>query len=260
MLTEERWQNILSIIQSNGIVSVAELSKRLGATEVTIRRDLKALEQDEKLKRTHGGAIRIDPNRGTYFEPMYSQLENTHTEQKAQICKKAYELISDNTAIIIDSSSTAKQLCDLIRENPPTGLMVVTNSVRVVLDLSMCDSVETVLIGGQVRKNLISCTGPLSDLMLAQLRVDKAFIGINGIDFKDNVLTTPNLSEGAIKKSMMKCAREKIIISDHSKLNKTFLSKVCNATDVDLIITDNQIDPSIEDEAKECGVKLMIAD
>ena len=260
MLTEERWQHILNILHSNGIVSVSELSKRLNTTEVTIRRDLSKLEQEGRLKRTHGGAIRNDHSSGTYFEPLFSQLEIANAELKTQITRKAFDLVSDSTAIIIDSSSTAKQLCQLIRMNPPSGLMVVTNSVRVVLDLSICKSVEVILIGGQVRSNLISCTGPLTELLLDQLRVDKAFIGINGIDFKDNVLTTPNISEAAIKTSMMKCAKEIIILADHTKFNKTYLCKVCNVTDVDTVITDNQVDPAIVEEAKDCGVSLLIAD
>jgi len=250
----------MNILHSNGIVSVSELSKRLSTTEVTIRRDLSRLEQEGKLKRTHGGAIRNDQNGGRYFEPLFSQLEIMNAELKTQITRKAFDLISDNTAIIIDSSSTAKLLCQLIRMNPPAGLMVVTNSVRVVLDLSICDSVEVILIGGQVRSNLISCTGPLTDLILDQLRVDKAFIGINGIDLKADVLTTPNISEAAIKASMMKCAREVIILADHTKFNKTYLSRVCNATDVDTVITDNLVDPAILEEANECGVSLLIAD
>lgn len=260
MLTEERWQHILSALQSNGVISVSALSKTLGTTEVTIRRDLEKLEREGKLKRTHGGAIRSSQYGGTYFEPHYSQLDVMNAGLKAQISKKAFELISDNSAIIIDSSTTSKQLCELIRRNPPTGLMVVTNSVRIVLEFSMCESVEVILVGGQVRKNLISCTGPLSELLLDQIRVDKAFIGINGIDFEDNVMTTPNISEGAIKNSMMKCAKEIIILADHTKFGKTFLCKVCNATDVDTIITDNEVDPETVEKAKECGVSLLIAD
>ena len=260
MLTEERWQHILSILQSDGIVSVSELSRRLSTTEVTIRRDLNRLEQDGKLKRTHGGAIRGDLNGGVHIEPQFSQLERMNAGLKEQICKKAFELISDNTAIIIDTSTTAKKLCDFIRRNPPTGLMVVTNSVRVVLDLSICDTVEVVLVGGQIRKNLISCAGPLSELLLNQIRVDKAFIGVNGIDIRGNVMTTPNIAECAMKVSMMNCAKETIILADHTKFNQTFLCKICNANEVDTIITDSKVDPAIVAEAAECGVSLLIAD
>ncbi len=259
MLAEERWQHIVNIIQKKNIASVIELSQRLNTSEVTIRRDLKELEELGRLKRTRGGAVRIDPYSGTYNEPQFAEFEAMNIDLKERICRKAYDLIADNTAIIMDSSSTTKQLCQIIRQKPPVGLMVVTNSVHVVTELASCD-VEIVMIGGQIRKNLLSCTGPLSDLILRQVKVDKAFLGINGIDFVGNVLTTPNISEGAVKRNMMRCARETIILADHTKFNETYLSKVCDATDVDLIVTDKEVDQSTIDEAKECGVELLVAD
>lgn len=258
MLAEERWHTIVSMIQQNNVVSVPELSRLLNTSEVTIRRDLRELEETGKLRRTRGGAVKTDLYAGTYFEPQYAQLESMNIELKEEICRRAYSLIMDNTAIIMDSSSTTMQLCKYIKQKPKKGLMVVTNCVRVVLEFASSD-VETLLVGGQVRKNLLSCTGPISELALKQLKVDKAFIGINGIDFSEDVLTTPNMSEGAIKRSMMACARETIILADHTKFDKTYLSKVTNASEVDLIITDSKVDLQTVNDARECGAELLIS-
>lgn len=259
MLAEERWQIINSTLNSHSVVSVIDLSKRLNTSEVTIRRDLRELEKMGKLKRTHGGAIRVDQD-GTSFEPQFSRLASENVELKKQIGKMACKFIIDNSAIIMDGSSTVLYMCKYIHELPLTNLMVVTNSVRVVTELASCDSVELVLIGGQIRKNLLSSTGLLSDLMLRELKVDKAFLGINGIDFIDNVMTTPNLSESSIKKSMMRCAKETIILADHSKFYRSYLSKVCETTDVGMIITDEGVAENTIKEAADRGVDLVIAE
>lgn len=259
MLAEERWQIIIDLLNKNNVMSVTELSKRLNTSEVTIRRDLRELEDAGALRRTHGGAISLQ-YKSTSFEPQFAQLESANSELKQQICRQAYKLINDNDAIIIDGSSTAVQLCRYFKQQPKKGVMVVTNSARVVFELASCDSVEIVHIGGQVRKNVLSSTGPLADLVLNQIKVDKAFIGINGIDFSENLLTTPNLSEGAIKRTMMKCARETIVLADHTKFGLNYLCKVCNATDIDHIVTDSAVESDVVKRAEELGTNLIVSE
>jgi DeoR family fructose operon transcriptional repressor len=260
MLAEERLRTILGIIEDREVVSVPELSGRLGTSEVTVRRDLRELEDMGKLRRTRGGAMRAEQYAGTYYEPRFTQLDKTNLSLKEQIARKAYGQIQDNTAVIIDSSSTAKQLCAQLRARPKRGLMVVTNSVRVALDLANCDTVEVVLAGGQLRKNILSCTGSLTELVLGRLKVDKAFIGINGIDFLEGVLTTPNLSESAVKRQMRGCARETVILADHTKIGRTYLSKVFDIGEVDMIITDGGVDPAVSAQARDCGAELVVAE
>ena len=262
MLLEERWKKIMEIIQAKKVISVAYLSKSLNTSEVTIRRDLRELEKTtDKIRRTHGGAIWSEYSvKGMNYEPFYPELESANQDIKQQICVTAAKLINDNTAIMIDSSSTAKQLCDLIIKNPPNGLMVVTNSLRVALILSDCPTVEVIITGGQIRKGIISCVGRFAETAIKQIRVDKAFLGINGIDLKDNVLTMPSMSEGAVKSEMIACAKEKIILADHTKFDKTYIYKVCNASDIDMIITDTNIAQEHILQAKECDVNLILAE
>jgi DeoR family fructose operon transcriptional repressor len=261
MLLEERWKRIMEIIQEKKVVSVSELSKYFDTSVVTIRRDLHELEKTtDKIRRTHGGAIWSDfAVKGTNYEPLYPELESSNKEIKEEICVAAAKLLRDNIAIIIDSSTTAKQLCNLILQNPPKGLMVVTNSVRVAMMLDDCPSVETILTGGKVRKGIVSCTGRLAESAIKQMRVDKAFLGINGIDLRQNVLTMPSMTEGAVKTDMIESAKETIILADHTKFDTTYIYKVCNASDVSLIITDKGVSQEEISLAKECGVNLVVA-
>ena len=137
MLAEERWQNILSMVNSQNIVSVQELSKRLGTSEVTIRRDLSELEEIGKLKRVHGGAMRNEQISAS-IEPKFSQLANDNVELKGQIADYAMTMIEDSTAIMLDASSTVLMLAQRIRKRSWQELTVVTNSVRVIMELVDC--------------------------------------------------------------------------------------------------------------------------
>lgn len=258
MLVEERFQFIINQVNSHNVVSVSDLSKSLGISEVTIRRDLKELEQQGVLRRTHGGATSVSFG-GTSFEPSYFQLANERQNEKRAISEYAVNLIQDDSAIAIDGSSTCFSLCELISQKRWNNLTVVTNALRVAMELTKCDGVSIVIVGGQVRKNLISTFGYLADSVLAQLKVDTNFMGINGIDFDENSITTPNLSECAVKRSFMNTAYKTYYLADHTKFGMSYLSRVCQATEATAIITDAGIDERFVKQAEDLGVELLIA-
>lgn len=256
MLAHDRKQIIIDLLTKNKSVVVAQLSELLNTSEVTIRRDLKELEEEKALKRTHGGAVR---NISTAFEPQITELELENVEKKKAIAYEAYKLIKENDAIIIDSSSTGGQLATFIKDGDKKNITVVTNSFRTTWELMHAKNVEIIHIGGQVRSNIHSSIGAIAEAALQSLRVDKAFIGINGIDF-DNGFTTPNLFESQIKRAMMKAAYQVYILADSSKFNQSYLSIVCPISRVDCLITDSGISEKLKNQADDSGLDLIIAD
>jgi len=255
MIAHERKQFILDLLMKNKSVSVAQLSEMLDTSEVTIRRDLKDLEKENALKRTHGGAIR---KMSAAFEPRFSELASENVERKRAIALEAYKLIEDNDAIIIDSSSTGAQLAKLIKNGTKKHITVVTNSFVTAWELMHSDNCEIIHIGGQVRDN-ISCTiGAIAEASLRSLRVDKAFVGINGIDFEIG-FTTPNLFESQTKRAMMNAAYRVYIVADSSKFGQTYLSIVCPVDRVDCLITDDGITENQKKTAEENGLELLVA-
>ncbi len=256
MLAHDRKQFILDMLGKERSVSVTQLSELLNATEVTIRRDLKDLEKANALKRTHGGAVR---SMSAAFEPQITELEQENIEKKKAIANEAYQLLKDNDAIIIDSSSTGAQLAQLIKTGKKRNITVVTNSFKTAWELMHTDNVELIHIGGQIRSNIYSSIGPIAEAALKNLRVDKAFIGINGIDFEHG-FTTPNLFESQVKRAMMKSAYQVYILADSSKFDQTYLSIVCPLSQVDCLITDSGITEKAINQAKDCGLDLIIAD
>jgi DeoR family transcriptional regulator, fructose operon transcriptional repressor len=256
MLSHDRKQFILDLLNKNKSVAVTQLSEMLNTTEVTIRRDLKDLEKVRALKRTHGGAIR---NISTAFEPQITELEQENVDKKKAIAYEAYQLLKDNDAIIIDSSSTGGQLAHLIKNGKKRNITVVTNSFKTMWTLMHSDNVEIIHIGGQVRSNIYCSIGPIAEAALQNLRVDKAFIGVNGIDF-ENGFTTPNLFESQIKRAMMHAAYQVYILADSSKFDQTYLSIICPISRADCLITDSDITEKSISQAREARLDLIIAD
>lgn len=255
MIAHERKQFIIDLLMKNKSVSVAELSKELGTSEVTIRRDLNELEKENALERTHGGAIR---KMSTSFEPVFSELAQVNANSKRAIALEAYNLIEDNDAVVIDSSSTGVQLAKLIKTGNKKNITVVTNSFITVWELMHCENCETIHIGGQVRDNLSCTIGAIAEASLKKLRVDKAFVGINGIDFEVG-FTTPYLFESQTKRAMMNAARSVYIIADSSKFGKTYLSILCPIERATCLITDDCITEDHKKEAEERGLELIVA-
>ncbi len=255
MIAHERKQFIVDLLKKNKSVAVTQLSELLNTSEVTIRRDLKDLEKENALKRTHGGAIR---KMSTAFEPQISQLAQENVERKKAIALQAYNVIEDKDAIIIDASSTGTQLAKLIKNGDKKDITVVTNSFITSWELINAENVELIHVGGQARYNIYCTFGAIAEEALKSLRVDKAFIGINGIDF-DSGFTTPNLSESQMKRAMMDAAYQVYIVADSSKFNKSYLSIVCPIELVDCLITDSGITASQKSSAEENGLDLIIA-
>lgn len=255
MLAHKRKQLIKEMVDKYRIVRVSDLSERFNLSDVTIRRDLKELEEAGLLKRTHGGAIKIS---NAAVDPSLVDLETVRVKEKFLIAQEAYSQIRDNDAVIIDASSTVAYLPTLIKNGDKKNITLVTNSFRAVMDLIDCEWVEVIHIGGQVRRKLQSSIGPIAESALRTLIVDKAFLGCNGVDFHCG-FTTTNLYECQIKRMMMRSANETFMLADSSKFHQSFLSVIAPLSEVDCVITDSGIDPESVVLAEKAGLHLKVA-
>ena len=255
MLAHKRKELIKEMVDKYRTVRVSDLSERFQTSDVTIRRDLKELEEAGLLKRTHGGAIKIT---NTAFDPALLDLETTQVVEKLQVAREAYKHIHDNDAIMIDPSSTVAYLPVLLKNGDKKNITLVTNSFRAVMELVDCPHVEVIHIGGQLRHKLQSSVGPIADASLRGLKVDKAFVGCNGVDFR-NGYTTTNLYEGQIKQLMMASATQSYMLADSSKFNQTFIGVIAPISGVDYLITDAGVDQDSITQAEAAGVHLIVA-
>jgi DeoR family fructose operon transcriptional repressor len=251
MFTEERHQQILAYLNKYHRASVPELSQTFQVSKSTIRRDLSELEQKEKLRRTHGGAVCLDFVR---MEPTVKEKQTTNLSEKERIAKTASEFIKEKETILLDSGTTTLQLAKHLHS---LNLTIITNSVSVLMELQDTQNIELLSTGGTVRSQIGAMVGPYAEGFIRKIKVDKLFLGMNGVDVR-NGLSTPNVLEAQIKKEMISAARQVILLCDYSKLGKITLHQVTSLSDMDMIITDKNAPPSFLEECEQIGIDVIV--
>lgn len=253
MYETERKKVILEQLSQHKRVDLHGLSGLLKVSESTIRRDLKELEELNLLKRTHGGAI---PIHKAIFEQSFEEKSITYSAEKKRIAKQAVKYINEGDVILLDSGSTmlylAKELVQF------SNLTVVTNAMPIAEELKNYNGIEVILIGGTLRKDVLSLVGLVAETVLGLLHVDKAFIATNGIHYNEG-LSTPNSEEAAIKRKMIASAKQTILLADSSKIGEVTLFKFAQLSDIDVFITDSAIseDSVIDFQNKDLDIVIV---
>ena len=248
----DRHKAILDILQVQGSVSVTDLSERLNVSEVTIRKDLTALESQNKLYRTHGRAIPISPYIG---DRHVNEKEKQFVAEKRSVGKVAAGLVDENDSILIASGTTilfaAREM--ITKRN----LTVITASVSVSSILSQNKYIDVVQLGGLVRESSVSVVGSFAEKMLGYFNCSKLFMGADGVDLEFGVTTT-NMMEANLNRMMMDASQKTILLVDSSKFGKKGFSKICNIDMIDQIITDENIPQSYLKNLQELGIEVTV--
>lgn len=254
MFEEERLQKIAEYVQDKSHASVQDLCDLFQVSESTTRRDLKELENRGLLKRTHGGAVYLQ---AVGFEPTYSEKEDKYRDEKERIAKKAAELIKDGDSLIIDSGTTTLYMVPELAKFK--DLTIVTNSINLIQRLSFLPGINILSTGGTLRTNTMALAGPMAEKSLEKIRVDKAFIGTNGLDLSAG-LTTPNILEASIKQKMISVADQVFILADHSKAGCVSFAKFGELADADAYISGDAIPKEIRFELERNNIKLYLVE
>lgn len=250
----ERHQVILNKLAESGHVNVQDLSIQMKVSDVTIRKDLKLLEDKNLLFRTHGGASQTNPY--TNDKPV-AEKERLNAEEKRSIAKTAAAMIGHNDSIIIGSGTSMLALARAI--HPEGHLTVITSALNVALELSHHLNVEILQLGGQLRQNSSSVMGPYAEQILNDVSCSILFLGVDGIDLETG-LTTTSLMEARLNQRMIDAAQVTIVLADSSKFGKRGLGKICALDQIQHIITDSGISPELVKLLEEKGVSVTIAD
>ena len=248
----ERHQLILKKLQENGHVNVQELSAQMKVSEVTIRKDLKLLEDKNLLYRTHGGGSKANPY--TNDKPV-SEKEALNADEKRNIAKVAAKMVGDNDSIIIASGTTMLALARSL--NPEKHLTVITSALNVALELSSHPHIDVLQLGGQIRQNSSSVMGPYAEQILADVSCSILFLGVDGIDLEMG-LTTTSLMEARLNQRMIGAAQTTVVLADSSKFGRRGLGKICTVDQIEHIITDDGISASVVKILEDKGVKVTI--
>ena len=251
MLAKERQREILNLLEAEGSIRVASLAKEFKVTEETIRRDLDLMEGEGKLKRSHGGAIPIEP---TSREMPYWQRETTNVEEKRLIGEEAASRVSEGDTIMLDASSTAWYMAQCLVDMP---LTVLTNAVQIALALSKHRHIRLIFTGGTMSRASLSFQGPLAESALNQFHVDKLFLSCRALDV-DRGISDDNDVHAVLKRKMVEIAAHKTLMLDHSKFGNNALTLISKVDAFDALITDPQTDAAMLDQIREDGVEITI--
>lgn len=232
MLTQERYQAILQILNEKDAVSVSELTQLLDTSESTIRRDLTALDEMGKLKKVFGGATSLRQTSGV-AENKVSERETVMSEEKNLIASYAAGLINDNDFVFIDAGTTTSRLVDYITNDKAT---YVTNGIPHARKL-LQKGFTAYMVGGKIKPVTEAVIGSESIRSIANFNFTKAFMGTNGIDIVAG-FTTPEVEEALIKEKAIEKSYMTFILADRTKFNAVFpvtfakLDKCCVITDI----------------------------
>lgn len=252
MFSEERREKIIEILSRSGRSRVAELSRDLNVSEVTIRQDLDALEKQGMLRRTHGGAMLYTKLSN---ERSFKEEEAAYRREKERIAQKAAAMVTPGDTVILDVGTTTTEVARCLKAL--CGLTIITNALNIGILLE--ESKNTVILtGGTLRAKQHSLVDPYGGFILERIRADIAFIGASGITADEGV-TNVNIPEAEMKGRFVRSASRAILLCDGSKIGKVALAKVADITAFDRLVTDDSAETEEIQRIRDVGLQVEIA-
>ncbi|ALS25986.1 DeoR family transcriptional regulator [Paenibacillus sp. 32O-W] len=252
MRSLERQQFILDYLKSHKSVDVSFLSSALSVSEVTVRKDLEKLEQDNWLIRSHGGAVL---NEKLFIEPSFVEKEDRLAAEKSAIAAEAAKLIRDGMVVAIAPGTTAGRITEHIRDR--SSLTVVTNAVNVATALMGRPGIELFMTGGRLRPNTFALIGETAEKSLDGVYTEYVFFGANGFGVEKG-FTTPSMEEARVVRKLIDNARHVVALVDHSKFDTFAFYRIVDSHQVHTVITDSKAPPDQLDQLRERGIRVIV--
>ena len=246
---DQRKNHILDRLLSNGRVDATEVAESLGVTGETIRKDLIALERQGILRRVHGGAV---PVQSLAFEPGV-ETRTEYSTEKTRIAQAALAHLPNEGSVLIDAGSTTAKLVEMFPGDHE--LTVYTNTIPLAISLLTRPRLTVFTLGGRLRNKTFAEVGDWTVRALAEINVDVAFLGTNGISMARG-LTTPDPAEAAVKRLMLGCAAKRVLLADHSKFGVVKGTKHGDLDDIDVLISDAGLTDDQYTQLRTAGIDV----
>jgi DeoR/GlpR family transcriptional regulator of sugar metabolism len=254
MYKEQRIEAIMEILENNGNVTVQELKEKFQVSDMTIRRDLKLLEERSGIERIYGGALRSKKS-AKHKEPPIIERMNSMADEKKKIAEHVAKTIGPDETIFLSSGTTtlyvAREL--IIRDD----LTAVTNSVPVLHELANNSNMSVITVGGFLRRSELSLIGAFAETVLESIRVNKVIIGMRGIH-PIYGFSCEHPQELMTDRRILEISDQIIVVADHTKMGQVATSIVAPITSASSIVTSEQADPHLVDQIREFGVEVIL--
>jgi len=249
---------IMKMLSVNDFLKVDELVINLNVSKATIRRTLAKLEKEKKVIRTHGGVKLFYTKPSIY---LFNKKSSINVRQKIAIGKAAAKLMKSNEVIFLDSGTTVLRVAEAaalrIKSEQLKDLTVITNSITVAEALG--DLCKMILLGGHIRLYRKDTYGPLVEKNIKMFRAHKAFIGADGLTLEEGLMTTDEYTS-RIDEEMINRSKQIILVADSTKFNSPSFVSYALIEDIDICITDKDIDEQVKNEYEARGIKIIVAE
>jgi DeoR/GlpR family transcriptional regulator of sugar metabolism len=255
LTTFERRQSLLDNLRKQPGLRVPELAKALDVSEGTVRNDLNALEDQGRLKRVHGGAVLNDQDQfqNNSFVRRYKQ----NAAAKLAIAHEGVLLVNDGDSILLDASSTSYYLAQALSNH--RKLRIMTNGFEVARELARNSSNTVILIGGVVNNDSSSVTGLLSEQIIAEMHIEKAFFSCSGFSIERG-MTEVHFAEAQLKRKAIESSRQVIALIDSTKFGKEDLTPFARADQITYLISDSNLSPEWVEKLKQAEIKFTLCE
>lgn len=255
---QQRFKAVLTALQQNGTVSVEELSAELGVTVVTVRRDLDTLEQQGLLRRTHGGAVSLDP---LFYEPFRKDRSfiaqvGRLADEKRRIGRAAAALVTEGETIAVTPGTTTTEVVRCLPLNH--NLTVVTNTANVAMELSKRRDVNVFVTGGHLHGDWFSLVGPTAIRSLENMLIHTLFVGSDGLDAEWGASCYIE-SEAELNAAMLRQSRRHIAVVDHTKFGMVANWRICETGSLHTIVTDSSATDEMIEPFVAMGIEVIRA-
>lgn len=253
-----RLNAILDLLAADGEVTVDDLVERFGASAATTRRDLDSLAEQRLLTRTHGGAVA----HSVAYELPIRYKSHLRTQQKESIAQAAAALVSPGMVVGLSGGTTTTAIAAALaaREDLAAGpgITVVTNAVNIAAQLATRPDIKVVVTGGVIHSRSYELVGPFVEQLLRGVRLDIAFIGVNGMDAAAGA-TTQDEREAAVNRMMAERARRAVVVTDSSKIGTVAFAAVGGAELFPVLLTDDGADTASRAALRAAGFEVVVA-
>ncbi len=248
-----RRDTIKDILNTKGEVFLKDLEEMFpDCSSMTLRRDLKQLEEDGFVKRTRGGAVALS-RLSMSAEDIYSRRALENTALKTLIAKKAVAYIESGRSLYLDSGTT---LMMFAKQIPDEYISLLTSGPNIALEVLKKAKPNVMLVGGQLSRNTISISGPNAASFLTSINIDTAFMASSGFSLQ-NGFTSGTYSECELKQEVLRRAAKVIMLMDSTKVGKSMPYTFGNLNDIDILISDDNLPQEIRAAAQDAGVTVV---
>ena len=248
--TESRRESIIEKIHEIGKVRVTDLSEEYGISEVTVRKDLEALEAEGQLKRVHGGAVGLNK---LYVNMDLSERYRTNAQAKRALAELAAEFIEDNDTIFMNAGTTLTYVLRAIKGKQ--NVSIVTNSVQNATEAALYSSFNVILLGGNLDSKYQFTYGADAERQLENYHADKCILSVDGISASSG-LTLYYANEAPLARKMVDSAASTIVVADSSKIGRDVFARITDAKKTDILITNPSDNTRELATLRKLGVKI----